>query len=135
MNWFCYTKYKLQEKAFEFIALSKKTTDNLTDEEHKALRDLASDKSIVVSKAEKGNAVVIQNLTTYHHKIASILNKDNKFMLLENDHTKSREKKLQYYLRTLKNKPRIQVMSDATYENIMPCGSKEGVLYGSPKIH
>jgi hypothetical protein len=56
---------QLQSMAFEFIELSKNATDSLTDTEHKALEELAKDKSIIITKADKGNAVVIQDLADY----------------------------------------------------------------------
>lgn len=74
---------KLQSMAFEFVDLSKKARDNLSIEEHEALENLAKDKSIVITKADKGNAVVIQDLSSYRDKISELLKKDNKFIKLE----------------------------------------------------
>jgi hypothetical protein len=65
--------------AFEFIELSKQALDNLTDEEHLALKVLSQDKTIVISKADKGNAVVIQDMETYRSKILELLQQDSKF--------------------------------------------------------
>ena len=45
----------------EFIEISKIARDNLTDAEHKALEELSKDNTIVITKADKSNAVVIQN--------------------------------------------------------------------------
>jgi UDP-N-acetylglucosamine transferase subunit ALG13 len=41
----------------------------LTKEEHAALSNLAKDESIVITKADKGNAVVIQNKKDYQEKV------------------------------------------------------------------
>lgn len=122
----------LQSMAFEFIELSKEATDHLTDEERKALEELAKDKTIIITKADKGNAVVIQDVEDYRKKISEILEKDGKFKQLLSDETQKREKRLQNYLRTLKKDKKI---SEETYKKITPCGSRAGVLYGLPKIH
>jgi len=82
---------KLQSMAFEFIELSKNTRDNLTDEEHSALNLLAKDKSIIITKADKGNAVVIQDLSDYTAKVNLLLTTDNKFNKLNDDPTLKRE--------------------------------------------
>ncbi len=43
----------LQQMAFEFIELSKQAMDNLTDEEHLALKVLSQDKIVSSSKKKK----------------------------------------------------------------------------------
>jgi hypothetical protein len=58
--------------AFEFIELSKKTRDNLTDDEKSALNNLSKDHNIVINKADKGAAVVVQNKIDYNNKIMEI---------------------------------------------------------------
>ncbi|CAF0968342.1 unnamed protein product [Brachionus calyciflorus] len=90
---------QLQIMSNEFIELSKKSLDNLTDEEHKALKDLANDKSIIISKADKGNAVVIQDVDTYRNKVSEILKTTGKFKTLKKYLTKTREASLQKYLK------------------------------------
>ena len=64
---------------YEFLELSKKALDSLNDEEHNALKSLSKDQTIVISKADKGNAVVIQDIETYRNKIIELLNQDGKF--------------------------------------------------------
>jgi hypothetical protein len=131
---------KLQGFAFEFLELSKQSIDSLTDIEHTALKQLAEDKTIIISKADKGNAVVIQDINDYRVKIVELLNQDGKFSKLDNNVTMDREKCLQNYLRNLKNKevngkPRPQRLSEVDYHRILPSGSRAGVMYGLPKIH
>ncbi len=65
--------------AFKFIELSKYAKDNLTDEELEALENLAKDEIIIISKADKGNAVVIQNKKDYMQKAVDILLVSGKF--------------------------------------------------------
>ena len=90
--------------ATEFIELSKEARDSLTDAEHKALENLAKDDTIIISKADKGNAVVIQNKSDYLDKVHKILQTEGKFKLLPDDPTIKREYNLQKYLRTVSEK-------------------------------
>ncbi len=105
-----------------------KKVNSLTDEQHTALKELAHDKTIVVTKADKGNTVVIQNVDDYRKKVLNILDDKSKFQMLDNDPTRKRETRLQGYLRSIK-------LAKETYKVIQPCGSRAGVLYGLPKIH
>ena len=59
---------KLQEMAFEFIKLSQTAIDNLTPDERTELINLSKRKDIIISKADKGNAVVIQKIEDYRKK-------------------------------------------------------------------
>ena len=65
---------------------------------------LSDDKSIVITKADKGNAVVVQNVDDYTKKIAALLAVDGKFVCLNENPTKKREATLQRRLRALHNK-------------------------------
>jgi len=120
---------------YEFLELSKMAIDSLTDEEHTALKSLSEDKTIVISKADKGNAVVIQDIVDYRSKILELLQKDGKFKKLKTDETITRERKLCEYLRSFTQIKRPKKLSVTDYKRIMPCGSKAGVMYGLPKIH
>lgn len=123
---------QLQAMAFEFIELSKQARDNLTDAEHQALEELSKDKSIIITKADKGNAVVIQNKIDYINKVQQLLMADNKFKQLIEDETIRREASLQRFLRSLTKKNEIP---PEVYKELYPCGSRAGVMYGLPKIH
>ncbi len=120
---------QLQASADEFIKLSKKTDENLSREERETLVELAKDKSIVISKADKGNAVVIQNTDDYQRKVNELLTTGNKFVLLPKNPTRLRETRLQGYLRSLhavanKGVRREHHISDEVYRRILPCGSR-----------
>jgi hypothetical protein len=51
----------------------------LTDAEHKALLELSKDQTIIITKADEGNAVVIQNKTDYQTKVHNLLTSTGKF--------------------------------------------------------
>ncbi len=57
------------------------------------------DKSIFISKADKGKAVVIQNTEDYIKKVSEILDLEGKFKRLDKDPTVEQEKSLhgRYY--------------------------------------
>jgi hypothetical protein len=116
----------LQSCAFEFLDLSKIARDNLTQDERKALDRLTSDKSIIITKADKGNAVVIQNIHDYKTKVTQLLTEDGKFKRIEVDDTLKREHSLQQKLRRLWNQGKF---TDSFYNIIMPCGSRAGIIF------
>ena len=93
---------------------------------------LAKDKSIIISKSDKGNAVVLQNVKDYKLKINKLLETDGKFVTLRRNPTRTREEELQKQLRILRSAEKIDL---PTFKKIYPCGSRPGVLYGLPKIH
>jgi hypothetical protein len=114
----------------KLVSLSKKF--NFNDEEREALLELAKDKSI----ANKGNAVVIQNISDYKRKVNKIIaNKDMVKRLKENV-TKLRENRLQVKLtcdevHPEKRKPcikyrdhRINFGRGIQKSNIISCGSR-----------
>lgn len=141
----------LQTMSTEFIDISKLSYDFLPEDEREALQELAKNKSIIISKADKGNAVVIQNVLDYRDKVLEILASKGKFKKLDHNVTRTRETKLQNYLRRLNKEvgwikdkrckaggqwKRLPFFLDkTTYEKILPCGSRAGVVYGLPKIH
>ena len=121
---------QLQQMADEFIELSKISYDNLTREERTALVDLSKDKSIVITKADKGNAVVIQNVEDYRRKVQLLLENDSKFKKLDSNPTSKWVKKLQKLVREYKD-----ILGPDLYRKICPTGARAGVMYGLPKIH
>ena len=88
--------------ADEFIELSKISYDNLTREERTALVELSKDKSIVITKADKGNAVVIQNVEDYRRKVQLLLENDSKFKKLDSNPTSKRVKSFKNLLENIK---------------------------------
>ena len=104
----------------------------LSKDEWRALSDLRSDNSIIITKPDKGNGVVIVNRLDYLRKMKQLISDNSKFKQLKNNPTKSREDSLSTYLRKLRND---QLIDDATFHKILPSGSSPGILYGLPKVH
>lgn len=99
---------------------------------HQLLQRLRQDKSIVITRPDKGRGVVIMNKNDYLLKMHAILNDSSKFKCLFVDPTITREKSLANLLRRLKNQGHI---SEQFYYMARPSGSNPGRLYGLPKIH
>lgn len=108
--------------------------------ERDVLVELAKDKSIVISKADKGNVMVVQDIADYKQKIRGILATSGKFKLLKNNVTRIRETRLQNYLRSLRaEKDKKKVLREnrietCVYNKVLPCCSRAGFI-GLPKIH
>ena len=99
---------------------------------HRLLQNLKRNKSIVILKPDKGNAVVIMDRSVYNQQIYNILSDGTKFSKLSVDPTFTRQTKLQNFLRRIKN---FGLFSDSVYEHIYPSGAKPARIYGLPKIH
>ncbi len=125
---------KLQSMCDEFIKLSKDSYDHLDEDEREALTNLARDTSIVISKADKGNAVVIQDKLEYIDKVKGILNDKTKFKKLDFNPTTRRERALRRLTNTIEN-PKDSGCQVDSCAGIRPTGSRPGVLYGLPKVH
>ena len=103
----------------------------LSKEEWKALDDLRNDNSIIMTRPDKGNGVVIVKRLDYLNKVKQLISgDDSKFRRLSHNLTRSRENNLISYLRNLK---RDSIIDAATLRKILPCGSTTGVLYDLPK--
>ena len=104
----------------------------LSKEEWEALNDLRKDDSIIITRSDKGNGVVIVNKLDYLNKMKQLISDETKFKKLARNPTKSGEDSLISHLRKLK---REKIIDDNTFQKILPCGSSHGVLYGLPKVH
>ena len=98
----------------------------------KTLKSLSNDKSIYITRADKGHAVVILDRKDYINKMETILNNSETFIQLDEDPTIYKEDKLQKKLLHLKN---AGFLTDAEYKYVRPVGSQPGKAYGLPKIH
>ena len=90
-------------------------------------KSFLKDDSIIITKPDKGNGVVIVNKHDYLTKMKQLISDETKFKKL----TKSREQSFIWYLRQLK---RDHMIDDYTSQKVLPNGSTHGVLYGLPKV-
>ena len=127
-------KSKLKNISYSYIYSHdfSKQKNILNKDEWKALTDLRKDDSIIITKPDKGNGVVIISRLDYLDKMKHLISDTTKFKELEHNPTKSREESLSSYLRKLR---KDKIIDDATFYKILSSGSSPGVLYGLPKVH
>ena len=86
---------EFQKFAVDFNKNLVKSKNNLTKDDINIIRRISKNHNIVISKADKGNAVVVQNKLDYIKQAEAILADKTKFACLESDPTIERELKLQ----------------------------------------
>ena len=99
------------------------------------MKNLSKDKNIVILKPDKGNGVVLLNKQDYINKVNTILSDSSKFETINDTAIKlvhRLESKIRLFLGKLK---KDSVISDSTYNDLAPTGTRPGILYGLPKIH
>ena len=78
-----FIRSRLRDCAFTYFRDSSKIHENnLSKEEHLALKDLIKNRDLVIQKADKGNTVVILNKNDYISKMNVILGDSSKFQKL-----------------------------------------------------
>ena len=89
---------------------------------HRVLKELRSNKNIVILKPDKGNGVVILDRADYDQGILKIISDTSKFRTIKEDPTLQREGKLQRLLHTITTWPNIcAVCQHRTFQlNIAP---------------
>ena len=118
---------------------SNHVTENLTPSEFKTLKDLASNKNIIIQKSDKGNSVVILDKSTYLSEMTKILSDSTKFKPLSE---KIKNKELQYITekedkirKFLKKLYEAKKITKNQFDSLYPKGSQPGVMYGLAKVH
>ena len=111
---------------------TKKIISNLNEEEHQALKQLKEDKSVVLLKADKGNAIVIMDKNDYYKKVKELLTDHTKFTPVKEDETDDDEVLMNRRLTQLKKNKKI---STQEYNALFTSGSSIPVLYCTVKTH
>ena len=113
----------------------KQSFPKLPQTQYEALKTLKSDKTIVITRPDKGKGTVILDRTEYVQKVEAILKDKSKFRLI----TESAfsfitrvEDKLNRLLRELL---KLEIINKNTFAYLSPSGTSPGVLYGLPKTH
>ena len=100
-----------------------------------ALKTLKADKSIIITKPDKGRGTVILDKVEYVNKVEEILNDKTKFKSILEDPFKYITKLEDKLARILRKLLKLKVITDETFKYLYSSGSTLGVLYGLPKIH
>ena len=110
---------KIQTLTYDFVDSAETPQNSLTFDEENTLRKLCSkvkDESLVVSKADKGNATVVLKKEDYINKMEAILSDRSKFELLENqsdDLIQKTEDSFNSYLYSIKDEHEKVVVVDS----------------------
>ena len=101
-----------------------------------AIKSLRQNKSIIITKPDKGSGVVVMERTDYRTKMMKILGDSTKFVEIgptaKHDRTATIEAKFQDFLKALKDK---KLITSSEYEFVRPTGSQLPMMYGLPKTH
>ena len=101
-----FAEFEVEEsgKDVEQLAFLQETNIKciLSKDEWAALSDLRSDDSIIITRPDKGNGVVIVSRLDYRNKMKKLISDGTKFKQLKQHSTKSREESLSGYLCKIK---------------------------------
>ena len=118
--------------------------NNITNDEERALRDLAKDTSVTILPADKGRAVVVMNTNDYTDKVNNLLKDDKTYHKItdkrRNPDTSSTEKSLNKLLLQIKDQPaphdsNKKQLDPKLYYKLHSTDATPASLYGLPKIH
>ena len=126
---FCDSFINDTEKAEEPKVNNK---SNLTKEEKEALKDLQSHDDIIITNADKGGAVVIQDVTDYIKEANRQLNNTTFYKQVQNDLTERHENLIKHTLEDLRDE---NLLTEKTCNHLKPKNSKTPKFYMNPKIH
>ena len=104
---------------------------NISDEEYNAIQTLKNNKNIIISKADKGNAIVVMDTTDYIQKINNILEL-KQFRPTSKSILKEKENEMNKYLRLLYSN---NIITKQLFYNIRSICSSAACAYGQSKIH
>ena len=105
---------------------------NLPKGEQAAIKSLSSNKSIVIKPADKGGAVVVQNVLDYINEGLRQLSDPKFYIETQEDLTTQHTKDINYFLRTMLDSKDID---DKCYEYLYVSKERTSLFYMLPKIH
>jgi hypothetical protein len=126
---------ELRETANSFRKVAQSELKKMGSEHRKTfstLRSLAKNKSIIITRPDKGRGVVIMDRTDYVQKMNTILDDRSAFTLINHDPTLDNENELTRFLLVLKKEGFI---NDQEYKLACPSGSRPARIYGVSKLH
>ncbi|CAF3214358.1 unnamed protein product, partial [Rotaria sp. Silwood2] len=122
----------IHQAAEKMMKQSKnKSIRNLSEDEWKALNELKKNDKIIISRSDKGNAIVILDKSGYITKIEHILN-NRQFSRTNKNQSKEKETELNKLLRQLKKE---KIIDEKLFWKLHSTSSSTPVLYGQPKLH
>ena len=99
-----------------------------------ALRNLTKNKTLIISRPDKGNGIVVMNRDDYVAKMLNIINDNRRFR--RDDKQTDRSMKILHEIKILlKRMTDQQLIDDITAKTLTPTGCSIPRLYGLPKVH
>jgi hypothetical protein len=126
---------EIREAANSFQKVAQSELKRVGTEHRKTfgiLRSLAKNKSIVITRPDKGRGVVIMNRSDYVQKMNTILDDRSTFTPIDHDPTLENENTLIRILLVFKKEGFI---TKNEYDLARPTGSRPARIYGLPKLH
>ena len=109
--------------------------DNLTKSERETLLNLQKRNDIIVTKADKGDAVVILDIQDYINEANRQLNDTNNYEQLDFDPTELHTEKIKSEISNLKNDNLLSKLSKQTANSLLEEKIKTPEFHLLPKIH
>ncbi|CAF1594134.1 unnamed protein product, partial [Didymodactylos carnosus] len=109
---------------------------NVSDAEYEAIQSLKSNMDIVVTKADKGNSIVILDKNDYVRRAREILELDQFELVTPRAgvlHLQNREKQMNDYIRIPLHDKRL--IETSLFMRLHSTGAPFSTFYGLPKIH
>lgn len=122
---------QLRAEVSKILQRAKPPKPNIDKRMKRALADLRKDDTIVILKADKGNATVVMNREEYRTKMLHMLD-DPTYKKLKSDPTQRIEKKITTALKIAEAEGGI---SKEQRQHLSPRFSTTPQIYGLPKIH
>lgn len=108
---------------------------NLNRGELKAIKELKADNTIIITKADKGNSVVLMDKAKYQGQVNDML-KDQTVYSRITDKRRNPTTKVEVELQNiLKNFKRSGNLTETEYWRLRPFDSCSAMFYGRPKVH
>lgn len=105
---------------------------NLNKYERNALKQLQSNRDIIIKKADKNSGIVVMNKETYENKVYEMLRDTNTYKPLETEDNEIVKNKVNNLLMKLMQEDYI---TEKQYRNLTAYKVKTPIFYGIPKIH
>jgi len=111
--------------------MKKKIENDITKNDIKILSDLKKDKALTITRADKGNTIVIMGTDDYDRKMSTIISDTTIYEKLDFDPTDKYVKSIRKELESLKNNLHI---TPQFYNKFCPRDCSAPKIYGLPKI-
>jgi hypothetical protein len=110
----------------------KKAANNITKEESQALKELSQNRSIIIKPADKGGAIVIQDIRDYQNEANRQLADRKVYSRLTKDITGDKQKDINKLLKSYLER---NWLNEQEYKYLCTYQPRTSVFYLLPKIH